>query len=582
MSFLPKKQRIVPKTYRRSSLDNHAEKENYISNDRFNGRSVFDNVYLLFQSLPIQDLANLTFCSPEVQRSHDSKKVGLHYGTSKRAVSDRLSHIGVHLISANPTMLTALVPSGFGIVLEGIVKAIVRSLHLSSHDITDTEWMYNCQAIIDEIISQLRQFNTSGIFFGVCRDAMESFKKHSNSEGCTLTQHEEAQLLNMVPDNVIRPLRTAAQTWLSSGVNTLYPSIQSSVGVQQVATLFDGNLGEAVRPLLSDLDESMNLRSSVVFLICPADEIATSTYGALNTPSKSVFYFISRTTATNLNDRCFSCQLEIGYVEASNALTRVRSYQHSNPTGITALLILLPSKDVAVSFESLVKQSFNKQRRKGEEFLFLATQTTLVVKSCIQTARRQPTSFLGSESSIIGSTFEHHIPSYPVRMSSLAVLDAAKRDCLQVSLCIPRTLRTQSLPFQEVTGVLTRNEWDNLLHGLLLYCTGDMSRASFEKIFCDLQLGFNHTRNTQWLRKESIKLLSHIERDNNSNVWGAMCSATNPARYLFDQLGFHGRPLPQCVDDSLAMKWELHVSNEFKYDCIMDEYAALDRITTLR
>ena len=61
-----------------------------------------------------------------------------------------------------------------------------------------------------------------------------------------------------------------------------------------------------------------------------------------------------------------------------------------------------------------------------------------------------------------------------------------------------------------------------------------------------------------------------------------MCQSSNPARYLFDELGFSHIPLPQSINDSLAMKWELHISNEFQLDCIQDRHVALDRITTLK
>lgn len=431
----------------------------------------------------------------------------------------------------------------------------------------------------------MRQFNSSGTFFGVRREAMVPFKRYTSSEGTTLAQSEEARLLRLVPNDIIGPLQAAAQEWSSRGMNALYPSIQSSVSPQQVDALFDGKLEEAARPILQELGETMNNSSAVVFLLRPAEGTDASISHILNSSSSTAFYFISRTVANNNpHDRYFSCDIEIGYLTTSHAIHRFRgSYQASNPSKITVLLILFSSENDAVNFESLVKRSLVKQRRKGEEYSLICSQISGLIKSCVDTARHRPTSFLGSESSIISeTTIEQHIPSYTDQMSSLLDLDAAKRDCIQLPLCIPRTLGTQSLSFQEAAGAIIRNEWGNALHGVIVYCTEDTSRDSFQQICYDSQLGFNHTRSSKWLLKEVRKLLLLVERANKSNIWNEMCLSPNPARYLFNQLGFHDRLLPQSVNESLAMKWELHVSNEFEYDCILGRDLGLDKITTLR
>ena len=152
--------------------------------------------------------------------------------------------------------------------------------------------MYDVPAFIDSIKNEMRQFNSSGTFFGVRREAMVPFKRYTSSEGTTLAQSEEARLLRLVPNDIIGPLQAAAQEWSSRGMNALYPSIQSSVSPQQVDALFDGKLEEAARPILQELGESMNNSSAVVFLLRPAEGTDASISHILNSSSSTAFYFI--------------------------------------------------------------------------------------------------------------------------------------------------------------------------------------------------------------------------------------------------------------------------------------------------
>ena len=141
MSFLPRKEKISKKDKREKKkqrstlgdLDNHAEKENYSS-----GKTEFDNVYFLLQRHSTRHVAILPFCSSMTQASFNCYKIGLHYGSSLDSLSHRLSVLGLHLISVIPGMFTVLVESGFGIVLEGIVKAIASSCNLSLVDINNS------------------------------------------------------------------------------------------------------------------------------------------------------------------------------------------------------------------------------------------------------------------------------------------------------------------------------------------------------------------------------------------------------------------------------------------------------------
>lgn len=115
-----------PKKKRKGNkpIDQSSESRNFKSKDRFEGEPVKDNVYICKQDPSLQARSVLPFCNAETQLAFDCVKVGVHYGKSNSGLSKRNSQIGVELIAANPYMVTALVESGIGICIEGIMKGL--------------------------------------------------------------------------------------------------------------------------------------------------------------------------------------------------------------------------------------------------------------------------------------------------------------------------------------------------------------------------------------------------------------------------------------------------------------------------
>jgi len=597
---------------------------NYKTSNRFGDDQVKDNVYIVKQRLSIAQDGIMSLCPSTMQLAFDCLKIGIHFGKSQRGLSERHSTLGTGLIAVNPYMETVFVQSGVAICIEAIVKGIAELCHLlvnqqscstlvaesvstevSGHCfvlsmpfyvlltilifVLPTQWILNCTPVLNVVVNELKNCESSRSFCNVSYELMKPFTRTSAAEGTELSSTEQQQLTNMIPHERLEGLAHLADEWLRRK-STLYaqvtPPPTTSQDIQQAEKLFGGGLHALVRPVLRERSESFNQATSKVILYTVGDD-TSSIISLVNAQSSSthVLYLCERMhepSATH-HQRAIACNVEFGIAGLRNMLSRFGKYQVANPSRVSFFAVLLRDKDTAKVFEDLIKASFSLQRRKGEENSFLTSQVSDLVAFAIDVARGREVSFLGSPTGVLSrDTFTQFVPSETVQRQALADVNAGIRSCIPLDAVTSRTLAIMPVqPMQEKAGSLERDEYANFLQGLIVYARSNDINAFISLIHQDRQLVFNHTRSQHKLLAEARTILRRVRRGN-SNVWDLMCQSSNPARYLFDELGFSHIPLPQSINDSLAMKWELHISNEFQLDCIQDRHVALDRITTLK
>ena len=414
---------------------------------------------------------------------------------------------------------------------------------------------------------------------------MEPFTRTSAAEGTELSSTEQQQLTNMIPNERLQGLAHLADEWLRRKITLhaqMTPPPSTPQDIQRAEKLFGGGLHTLVRPILQARNESFNEASSKVILYTVGDD--TSSIISLVNAQRSSFHVLylcermHEPSATH-HQRALTCNVEFGITSLRNMLSRFGIYQVANPSRVSFFAVLLRDKDTAKVFEDLIKASFSLQRRKGEENSFLTSQVSDLVAFAIDVARGREVSFLGSPTGVLSrDTLTQFVPSETVQRQALAVVNAGIRSCIPLDTVTSRTLAIMPV---SLAGSLERDEYANFLQGLIVYARSNDINAFISLIHQDRQLGFNHTRSQYTLLAEARRILCRVRRGN-SNVWDLMCQLPNPARYLFDELGFSHLLLPSSIDASLAMKWELHISNEFQFDCIKDRNGALDRITTLK